>query len=112
VSASANTATILELSGLAPLVECTVDGNTMIEQQLRSKPAPDTLLAASRQLDVSPGHAAAFETTAAGVDAARAAGYGVVVGIDQFSQAAALRAHGAAPVVSGLAEILEGRLAA
>jgi hypothetical protein len=34
------------------------------------------------------------------------------VGIDQFGQASALRARGAAPVVPGLAEILEERLAA
>jgi HAD superfamily hydrolase (TIGR01509 family) len=112
VSASANTATILERSGLASLVERTIDGTAMVEQALRSKPAPDTLLAACRELGVSPDHAAAFETTAAGVDAARAAHFPVVVGIDQFGQGAALRAHGAAPVVPGLAEILEDRLAA
>lgn len=112
VSASAHTGTILERSGLAPLVECTVDGNAMIQQHLRSKPSPDTLLAACRQLDVTPDHAAAFETTVAGVDAARAARFSRVVGIDQFGQAPALRAHGAAPVVPGLAEILEAGLAA
>jgi HAD superfamily hydrolase (TIGR01509 family) len=112
VSASAHTATILERSGLAPLVECTVDGNAMIEEHMRSKPAPDTLVAACRRLGVAPDHAAAFETTAAGVEAARAAEFAVVVGIDRFGQADALRAHGAAPVVPGLADILEERLAA
>lgn len=112
VSASANTATILERSGLASLVERTIDGTDMVVQHLHSKPAPDTLLAACRELGVPPDHAAAFETTAAGVDAAHAARIPVVVGIDQFGQAAALRAHGAAPVVPGLAEILEERLAA
>jgi HAD superfamily hydrolase (TIGR01509 family) len=112
VSASAHTSTILERSGLAPLVECTVDGNAMIEEHMRSKPAPDTLVAACRRLGVAPDHAAAFETTAAGVEAARAAEFAVVVGIDQFGQADVLRAHGAAPVVPGLAEILEERLAA
>src|SRR5262245_21784427 len=112
VSASANTATILERSGLASLVECSVDGNAMLSEHLRSKPAPDTLLAACKHLGVAPDRAAAFETTAAGVDAARAARFPVVVGIDQFGRAAELRAHGAAPVVPGLAEILEERLAA
>jgi HAD superfamily hydrolase (TIGR01509 family) len=112
VSASANTATILERAGLTPLIECTIDGNVMLEEHLRSKPAPDTLLAACRELGVSPDHAAAFETTAAGVEAAQKARFPVVVGIDQFGQASALRARGAAPVVPGLAEILEQRLAA
>jgi len=112
VSASTHTATILERAGLAPLVECTVDGNAMVEEHLQSKPAPDTLLAACSRLGVAPDHAAAFETTAAGVEAARAALFPVVVGIDQFGQASALRAGGAAPVVTGLAEILEQRLAA
>jgi HAD superfamily hydrolase (TIGR01509 family) len=112
VSASANTATILERAGLTPLIECTIDGNVMLEEQLRSKPAPDTLLAACRRLGVSPARAAAFETTAEGVEAAHAARFPVVVGIDQFGQASALRARGAAPIVSGLAEILEQRLAA
>jgi HAD superfamily hydrolase (TIGR01509 family) len=112
VSASANTATILERSGLAPLVESTVDGNDMLEAHLRSKPAPDTLVAACRRLGVLPEHAAAFETTAAGVEAARAAQFPVVVGIDQFGLAAALRSRGAAPVVPGLAELVAERLAA
>jgi HAD superfamily hydrolase (TIGR01509 family) len=112
VSASANTATILERAGLAPLVDCAVDGDAMLREHLRAKPAPDPILAACRRLDVSPEHAAAFETTAAGVEAALAAGTGIVIGIDQFGQAASLRAAGAAPVVSGLGEIIETRLAA
>ena len=112
VSASANTATILERAGLAPLVECAVDGNVMLLEHLRAKPAPDAILAACRRLDVPPERAAAFETTSVGVEAARAAGVALVVGIDQFGQAASLHAAGAAPVVSGLGEMIERRLAA
>ena len=112
VSASANTATILMQSGLAPLIDTYVDGNTMTARSLRPKPSPDTLLAACDALGVNPGHAAAFETTPAGVEAARAAGFALVVGIDQFGQAAALRARGAAPIVPGLAELLAERLTA
>lgn len=112
VSASANTATILVQSGLASLIDTYVDGNTMIARNLRPKPSPDTLLAACDALGVTPGHAAAFETTPAGVEAARAAGFALVVGIDQFGLAAALRARGAAPIVPGLAELLAERLAA
>jgi len=112
VSASANTAMILDRCGLAPLIERYVDGNAMTTQDLRPKPSPDALHAVCALLDVPPAHAAAFETTAAGVVAARAAGFAAVLGIDQFDQAQALRAAGATPVVPGLAEILDERLAA
>lgn len=112
VSASANTPTILARSCLASLIDTYVDGNTMAAKGLRPKPSPDTLLAACSALGLTPGHAAAFETTPAGVEAARAAGFGLVVGIDQFGQAAALRARGATPIVPGLAELLAERLAA
>jgi HAD superfamily hydrolase (TIGR01509 family) len=112
VSASSNTPMILERSSLAPLVDSYVDGNTMTVLDLRPKPAPDALLAATALLGVPPGSGAAFETTRAGVEAARAAGFAVVVGIDQFGQAEALRAAGASPVVPGLAEILDQSLAA
>jgi beta-phosphoglucomutase family hydrolase len=112
VSASANTARILERAGLAPFIERSVDGNAMVANRLRAKPEPDTLLRACDELGVAPDHAAAFETTRAGVEAARAARFAVVIGIDQFGQEAALRAAGASPVVPGLAEILDERLAA
>jgi HAD superfamily hydrolase (TIGR01509 family) len=111
VSASANTPTILARSGLAPLIDVCIDGNTMTARSLRRKPAPDTLLAACDELGVTPDHAVAFETTAAGVEAARAAGFGALVGIDRFGQAAAMGALGAAPIVPGLGELLAERLA-
>jgi HAD superfamily hydrolase (TIGR01509 family) len=112
VSASANTPAILARSGLAPFVDASVDGATMVAEHLRPKPAPDALLAACRLLGVEPAETAAFETTPAGVAAARAAGCACVVAVDQFGQAAALRAAGADQVVPGLAELLEQRLAA
>jgi HAD superfamily hydrolase (TIGR01509 family) len=112
VSASANTPAILAGSGLAPLVEVAVDGNTMVAEGLRPKPAPDTLLAACAALGVPPAEAAAFETTPAGVEAARAAGFAHVVAVDQFGRGPALRAAGADELVGELAELLERRLAA
>lgn len=112
VSASANTETILERAHLADLIDERVDGNTMTEERLRVKPAPDTLLAACRKLGVEPRRAAAFETTRAGVAAGRAAGFDLVVGIDSGDAAAGLRAEGADLVVAGVGELLERRLAA
>ena len=107
VSASANTGTILERAGLAPLIEQSVDGNTIVATKLRPKPAPDIPLAACRMLGVSPKEAAAFETSPAGVAAARAGGFGIVIGVEPGGRADPLRAKGADLVVTGLAELLE-----
>jgi HAD superfamily hydrolase (TIGR01509 family) len=110
VSASANTQTMLERAGLATLIEGRVDGNEIDAEQLRAKPSPDTLLAACKQLAVAPQQAAAFETTPAGVAAARAGGFELIVGVDRSGLTDALRAQGADLVVPGLAELLERNL--
>ena len=54
VSASANTGAILARAGLDDLIADRVDGNTIRDEHLRSKPAPDTLLAACGRLGVPP----------------------------------------------------------
>ena len=112
VSASANTETILERAGLDDLIDERVDGNLMVSEHLRAKPAPDTLLAACRMLGVEPRRAVAFETTRAGIAAGRAAGFELVIGVDSGVGAAGLRAVGADLVVAGVGELLEHRRAA
>ena len=111
VSASANTPVLLDRARLVDLIDATVDGNAMTAESLRGKPAPDTLLAACRRLDVDPAHAAAFETTRAGVAAAEAAGFGLVIGIGDETAGAALRAAGASIVTPSLEALLERGLA-
>jgi beta-phosphoglucomutase-like phosphatase (HAD superfamily) len=83
VSASANTVEILERAGLLLLIDQVVDGNVMREEHLRAKPASDSILAACRRLGVPPAAAATFDTTAAGIAAARSAGVGPVIGVDR-----------------------------
>jgi HAD superfamily hydrolase (TIGR01509 family) len=112
VSASANTDTILERAGLADLIEAAVDGNTIVAEHLRPKPAPDTLLAACRRLGVEPEHAAAFETTLAGVAAAAAGGFRLVIAVDESGHAAQLREKGAHLVIPSLSGLFERNLAA
>ena len=107
VSSSANCAAVLEAAGIADLFEVRIDGATVEADHLHGKPAPDTFLAAARALGVEPGQAAVFEDALAGVEAGRAGGFGVVVGVDRVGQAPALRAHGADIVVTDLAELLE-----
>lgn len=106
VSASANTAAILDSARLAYLVDLRIDGETIEAEGLRPKPAPDTLLAACRKLDIDPGQAVAFETTTAGIAAARAIDMRLVVGVDRGNESDTIRASDADIVVSDLSELL------
>ena len=106
VSSSANTAQVLEVTGLAELVELRVDGLTARERSLPGKPAPDTFLAAAADLGVTAAQSVVFEDALAGVQAGRAGQFGHVVGVDRVGQAQALRAHGADVVVQDLEELL------
>lgn len=108
VSSSANTENVLEVTGLAQYVELRVDGVTIREEHLAGKPDPDTFLTAARRLGVEPSEAAVFEDAIAGVQAGRAGGFGMVIGVDRTGQAAELRENGASVVVSDLAELLDG----
>jgi beta-phosphoglucomutase-like phosphatase (HAD superfamily) len=106
VSASANTTTILEQAGLGHLIEQRIDGTTIEAERLRPKPAPDTLLAACRRLGIEPGRAAAFETTPAGIAAAREADFRLVIGVDRNGHSRALHASDANLVIDDLADLL------
>jgi beta-phosphoglucomutase-like phosphatase (HAD superfamily) len=83
-----------------------VDGIVAERERLAGKPSPDTYLAAARGLGVDPSAAAVFEDALAGVEAGRAGGFGLVVGVDRVGQADALAAHGADVVVTDLAELI------
>jgi beta-phosphoglucomutase family hydrolase len=107
VSSSANCRAVLESAKILDLFEEIVDGNTLKDEDLKGKPAPDTFLAGAKKLGVEPSEATVFEDALAGVEAGRAGSFGYVVGVDRVGQAAALKAHGADVVVSDLAELLD-----
>jgi len=107
VSASANCREVLAAAGIAALFDVRIDGAVAAREHLRGKPAPDTFLAASRRLGLEPADAAVFEDSLAGVEAGRAGGFGLVVGVDRIGHADALRAHGADLVVSDLEALIE-----
>jgi beta-phosphoglucomutase family hydrolase len=107
VSSSANTKAVLKSAGLLDLFEEIVDGNTLAEEHLNGKPAPDSFLAGARKLGVEASQATVFEDALAGVEAGRAGNFGCVVGVDRVGQADALKAHGADVVVSDLEELLD-----
>jgi beta-phosphoglucomutase family hydrolase len=109
VSASANAAEVLEAAGISHLFDARIDGLVAAERHLAGKPAPDTFLAGAEALRVGPDAAAVFEDALAGVEAGRAGGFALVVGVDRVGQAAELRRHGADVVVRDLSELLEDR---
>jgi beta-phosphoglucomutase family hydrolase len=106
VSSSANTQTVLRVTGLADLFEEVVDGLVAEQDGLAGKPEPDMFLAAARRLNVPPAEAAVFEDALAGVAAGHAGHFGVVIGVDRVGHAEALRHNGADVVVEDLAELL------
>lgn len=106
VTSSENAAYVLSAAGLDDVFDAKVDGDVARELDLAGKPAPDAFREAARRLGVGPADAAVFEDALAGVEAGRAGGFGLVVGVDRAGRAAELRAHGADVVVSDLAELI------
>ena len=110
VSSSKNTLDVLRATGLESLFEARVDGVVAGERGLPGKPAPDTFLAGAAELGAPADRAAVFEDATAGVEAGRAGGFAVVVGVDRSlgpspARAEELRAHGADLVVRDLSEL-------
>jgi beta-phosphoglucomutase family hydrolase len=106
VSSSANTEEVLDVTGLAALIEARVDGVVAKRQGLPGKPKPDTFLEGARLLGAEPSQAAVFEDALAGVEAGKAGDFGAVIGVDRVGQADALAERGATRVVQDLDELL------
>ena len=106
VSSSNNCEHVLRAAGILDLFEVRVDGLVASKLGLPGKPAPDTFLEAARILGVSPTRAVVVEDALSGVQAGRAGGFGLVVGVDREGSGDALRTAGADIVVTDLAELL------
>lgn len=108
VSSSANTAQVLHVTGLEQYIEHRVDGNTITEQHLAGKPAPDSFLEGARLAGVEPAAAAVFEDATSGVEAGARGTFGYVVGVNRLDDAheRALHEHGATTVVRDLGDLL------
>lgn len=111
VSASASTLPMLQLAGLATLVEERVDADVIRAEGLRARPAPDLLLVACRRLGVRPEDAVTFTHSAAGIAAGRAAGL-IVIGVGDGPDEELLRGFGAERVVPSVSTLLAPLLAA
>ncbi|MDA7087921.1 trehalose-phosphatase [Pseudomonas sp. SA3-5] len=105
VSSSRNARAVLEVAGLEELFDICLDGNDIARLGLRGKPAPDLFVKAAELLGVEPQRAMVIEDAVSGVQAGRAGGFGLVVGIGRADQAAELEASGADIVVADLADL-------
>jgi beta-phosphoglucomutase family hydrolase len=108
VSSSKNCEAVLEAAGIADLFSVRVDGLVAAELGLPGKPEPDTFLAAASRIGATPADIVVVEDAIAGVQAGRAGGFGLVVGVDRVGQRQALLENGADVVVDDLAELVDG----
>src|SRR5690625_7671385 len=94
---------VLEAAGLSGLFPLVIGGLEAAELGLASKPAPDTFLHAAAELGVEPARSVVIEDALSGVQAGRAGGFGLTVGVG----GPALLEAGAALDVSDLQELAD-----
>lgn len=105
VSSSRNAEAVLRAAGLRDRFRAVVDGAFAEREALPGKPAPDTFLRAAELLGASKDRVAVFEDAVSGVEAARAGGFGLVVGVDRGVGPDALTRAGAHIVVDDLGRL-------
>ena len=106
VSSSRNAPEVLAAAGLIDHFGTIVDGVVEAERHLAGKPAPDTFLYAADLVGVRPARCVVVEDALSGVQAGRAGGFGLVIGVDRGVGADLLLEHGATMVVADLEELL------
>jgi beta-phosphoglucomutase family hydrolase len=102
VSASRNCSAVLGRAGLTDFFDASVDGVVAAELGLPGKPDPAVYLEAAGRLRTSPERAVVVEDALAGVEAGRAGGFGLVVGVGRAGHAQDLLDHGADVTVPDL----------
>lgn len=105
ISSSKSCSMILDTVNLSGLFEVRVDGVDSEVLGIAGKPAPDIFLEAARQLQVEPKHAVVIEDAVSGVQAGRAGGFGLVIGVARTGGKEAMQGNGADAVVEDLSEI-------
>lgn len=105
VTSSKNCSAVLESAGLNDFFETQIDGNVAAQRGLAGKPQPETFVVAARELGADLARTVVFEDAISGVQAGRAGGFGLVVGVARHDEPAVLKEHGADIVVRDLAEL-------
>jgi beta-phosphoglucomutase family hydrolase len=110
VSSSRNAPQVLAAAGIADRFAVVVDGNLAAREHLAGKPAPDTYHRGADLLGVPKHECVVVEDAISGVQAGRAGGFGLVLGVDRGVGHQVLLDAGADLVVSDLAELDAGIL--
>lgn len=105
ISSSRNARAVLESAGVKKLFNVIVDGMDAEKHDLNGKPAPDIFLEAAKRLGVNPGESIVVEDAISGVEAGKAGGFGLVIGIDRSGKNKELKKRGADIVVKDLSQI-------
>ena len=103
-SASRNCAAVVAAAGIDDVFAVRMDGVLAEELGLPGKPDPATLLETARRLGVRPGRAVVVEDSGAGVTAARAGGFGLVIAVDRGGDSPD-RLAAADAIIGDLAEV-------
>ena len=106
VTSSQNCTAVLRAAKLDNIFEVLVDGNTLHEQHLTGKPAPDMFLLAAKLLGVEPRRAIVLEDAISGVQAGSNGNFGLVIGVARKDNAEELLHNGAQLVVNDLGELV------
>ena len=104
-SASRNAEAVLAAAGVRDLFDAKVDGRDAEELGLAGKPDPAMLLELARRLGVAPERTAVVEDAIAGVEAGRAGGFALVIGVNRSAKPGRLLASGAGVAVADLSEV-------
>ena len=104
VTSSKHGREVIALAGLGDIFDARLDGNDIETLGLKGKPNPDLFLEAASRLDVRPACAAVVEDAISGVQAGRAGGFGLVIGVNRGANREALERSGADVVDAALAD--------
>ena len=107
ISSSRNARAVLDAAGVTDIFDAIVDGVDSTRLNLKGKPQPDIFLEAARQLGIEPVESAVFEDAIAGVEAGRAGGFGLVVGVDRQGNNTGLKEAGADIVVRDVSDLMQ-----
>ena len=112
ITSSRNGRSILEAIGLTSEFDVVIDGNDAADMGLTGKPHPDIFLSAADRLGVDPAAAVVVEDAISGVQAGKAGGFGLVVGVARAGDEDGLAVAGADVTVTDVRELMDPRLPA
>jgi beta-phosphoglucomutase family hydrolase len=107
VTSSQNCRAVLKAAKLDEAFDVLVDGNTIHEQRLAGKPAPDTFLMAAKLLGAESARTVVIEDAISGVQAGSNGNFGLVIGVARKGNVEELRSNGADLVVNDLSDLVD-----